>query len=70
MGIFVGWAVRGWWLFFVGIAVTILSAAIPWSDRALRLAVLSLGLAIILAQLVMIHRAARAGRSARPPDSN
>ena len=62
MGIFVGWVVRGSWFFIVGFLVIILAVAIPW-PRTIRLAVVFLGLAIIVAQLAMMFRDAFRARS-------
>ena len=65
MGMFVGWAVRGWWLLFIGVSVAILSASLPLPNRPVRLVVLSFGLAIILVQLVMLYRETSRARGSR-----
>lgn len=72
MGILIGWVVRGRWFYLVGFLVVILALAIPWPPT-IGLAVAFLGLAIMLAQLVMIFRdafRAHAHDRSSPPDSN
>lgn len=73
MGIFVGWVVRGRWLFIAGFLVLILAFFIPGSNHTIRLAAFFLALALILVQLVMVFRegfrARQVNRSPQRPDS-
>jgi hypothetical protein len=58
VGIVIGWIVRGRWLLLTGFLIEILAIVVPWPGGWLRKAVLFLGVAFLLAQLVVLVRSA------------
>jgi hypothetical protein len=70
MGIFVGWVVRGRWFFIAAFLILLPALFIPGSNHTIRLAALSLAVALILVQTVLTFRDGfRAYAAHRPPPS-